>query len=247
MAHMTDQTIAVIASTMRSGSTLLKALLAEAEDISNLPETNFQKYHQHPGAGAALRELDDHPILVLKRPCWYQEVNSYPRLPNVDGVKTILLVRDAYETVVSLRKMTFRKMARLMAPLSNGFLTHRYWAAVMRQLTETQQRLGDATHLVRYEDLVADPIQTTGELFTFLGSQRSEGTDTYRPPEDYQWKWGQDDGGPKIKSLRVLPPKPHDYPDQALVKAIHRSTLAMEMRQRLGYPDLPVAPPPDHA
>ena len=33
--------IVVIASTMRSGSTLLKALLAEADDVLNLPETSF--------------------------------------------------------------------------------------------------------------------------------------------------------------------------------------------------------------
>ena len=244
---MTDQSIAVIASTMRSGSTLLKALLAEAQDISNLPETNFQKYHRHPRAAEELWTLDDHAILVLKRPCWFQEVKSYPRLPNVDEVKTILLVRDAYETVVSLRKMAFRKFAGIVGPWANRFLVQRYWAGVMRRMLEVQQQHPDSTMLVRYEDLVSSPVPTTAKLFAFLGSQQTAGTDTYSQPEGYQWRWGKDDGGPKIKSLRVQSPKPHGYPDRALLQAIHRSSLAMEMRQQLGYPDLPAPSPPSPA
>lgn len=236
---MSDQSIAVIASTMRSGSTLLKALLAEAADISNLPETNFQTYHRQPNAAEHLRRLDAHPILVLKRPCWFQEVRSYPRLPNVADVKTILLVRDVYETVVSLRKMAFRKLAGVLGPWSNRFLVQHYWANVMRRIQEVQHQHPESTLLVRYEDLVTDPISTTAQLFAFLGSQQSVGIDTYSPPEGYQWKWGQDDGGPTIKTLRVQSPKPHGYPDQALLRAIHRSPLALEMRQQLGYPDLP--------
>ena len=35
--------LVMIVSTMRSGTTLLKALMAEAEDVSNLPETKFTR------------------------------------------------------------------------------------------------------------------------------------------------------------------------------------------------------------
>ncbi|HAY83201.1 MAG TPA: hypothetical protein DCY79_25625 [Planctomycetaceae bacterium] len=236
---MSEPSIAVIASTMRSGSTLLKALLAEAPDISNLPETNFQKYHGHPQALEELGKLDEHPILLLKRPCWFQEVRRYPRLPTVDNVKTILLVRDVYETVVSLRKMAFRQFAGTLGPWANRFLIQGYWAGVMRRLNEVHEADGASTCVVRYEDLVRDPIATTASLFTFLGSERTTGTDTYSQPEDYQWKWGQDDGGPKIKTLQVQSPKPHGYPDRALLRAIHRSSLALQMRQQFGYSDLP--------
>ena len=64
------------------------------------------------------------PFAVLKRPAWYHEVFSYPRLPAVDSVKAIILVRDIYETIVSLRQMTFGKLATRMAPLVNGFLSN---------------------------------------------------------------------------------------------------------------------------
>ena len=73
--------IVCVASTMRSGSTLLKALLAEASDVSNLPEQNFQKFVSDAQAADKIAALDDNPIIVLKRPGWYNEIGSYPRLP----------------------------------------------------------------------------------------------------------------------------------------------------------------------
>ena len=48
---------------MRSGSTLLKALLAEAEDVSNLPEQNFQKFVGDAQAAETIARLDEHPIM----------------------------------------------------------------------------------------------------------------------------------------------------------------------------------------
>ena len=60
--------IVCVASTMRSGSTLLKALLAEASDVSNLPEQNFQKFVSDAQAADKIAALDDNPIIVLKRP-----------------------------------------------------------------------------------------------------------------------------------------------------------------------------------
>jgi len=41
------KTIVLIVSSMRAGSTLLKALLAEAPDVSNLPEFNFNAYAKY--------------------------------------------------------------------------------------------------------------------------------------------------------------------------------------------------------
>ena len=70
---------------MRSGSTLLKALLAEAEDVSNLPEQNFQKFVGDAQAAETIARLDEHPIIVLKRPGWYNEVGNYPRCPKWMG------------------------------------------------------------------------------------------------------------------------------------------------------------------
>ena len=124
-----EPSLVVIASTMRSGSTLLKALLAEAEDVLSLPETNFQN-PRIVGRVIEQHVANDPPIKLLKKPCWYQETKSYPRLPVEPGTKTVALVRDVYDTVVSLRKMTFRWFAPAFAPMVTSWLGRSYWTRV---------------------------------------------------------------------------------------------------------------------
>lgn len=226
-----------IASTMRSGSTLLKALLAVADDVSDLPEVNFQALADADGM-ERMRALSDRPILVMKRPAWFHEVASYPRLPPFPNRKTLLLVRDVYDTTTSLRKMVFRKAAPLTGSIGNRFFVHHYWAGVMRRLLE----LAEAPDclVIRYEDLVADPINETARLFRFIGSSRTQGTDTYNPP-GYAWRWGRDDGGQIIRSLKVRPPHPPDYRDTALLRCIQNDPDIPGLRERLGYGPLPAA------
>jgi hypothetical protein len=235
-----DRRVVVLLSTMRAGSTLLKALLAEADDVSNLPEINFQRFQSHSRSWQQIARLHRNPIIVLKRPAWYHEVLSYPRLPAVESVRAIILVRDVYETIVSLRQMTFGKLATLMAPLVNSYLVQ-YWARVTERLGNLDDELGDNASVVRYEDLVMDPIETTRALFAFIGSRRAAGVESYREPKTFQWQWGQDDGGPKIRSLRVQPPKAHDYEDRALLEVILRSQRVQRVRAHLAYPALPHA------
>lgn len=230
--------VVAIASTMRAGSTLLKALLAEAKDVSNLPEVNFQRY-AGGRRGAALTRLAAEPIVVLKRPAWYHESGRYPRLAESDpNWRAILLVRDAYETILSLRKMSFGRWADSVGSWANAFLRN-YWCEVTMRLINANERLGGRGRLVRYEDLVAEPLDQTAALFKFIGSQQAEGVDCYQSPKDYRWKWGQDDGGPKIKSLRVQPAKPHDYPDRKLLHGLASSDRVRQLRRRLGYAPLP--------
>lgn len=228
------RSVAVIASTMRSGSTLLKALLATAEDISDLPETNFQQFRGEQ-ARQRILELATSRIVVLKRPAWYHESKCYPRLPATE-VKAILLVRDVYETVKSLQKMTFRKAHAWFSPLVNSWLVG-YWANVMEQLLQLRGQAN--AKMIRYEDLTEQPIACTAELFAFLGSSRHEGADAYGKPEHYDWKWGKDDGGPNIKTLKVQPPKRHGYEDKKLLRTILKSDRTLQVRQQLGYSDFP--------
>jgi Sulfotransferase family len=239
-----NRQVVVLLSTMRAGSTLLKALLAEADDVSNLPEINFQQFRSRTRAWQQITALHPNRILLLKRPAWYHEVWSYPRLPEVAAIKALILVRDAYATIVSLRRMTFGKLAACMAPLVNGYMVQ-YWARVTERLGRLYDALGDEASIVRYEDLVAAPRETTRALFTFIGSRRTIGVASYREPENFQWQWGRDDGGPKIRSLRVQPPPPQRYADQTLLKAIRRSKRAQRVRARLTYPQLPGAPTRD--
>lgn len=226
--------IICVASTMRSGSTLLKALLAEAPDVSNLPEKDFQKFCGDSHAAQKLQALDDHPIIVLKRPGWYNEIGRYPRIPNVTGLKTVVLIRDVYATVESLRKMTFRQLAPWVGRLSDGWLARNYWAGITRSLIELHQDTNFETHLVRYEDLTANPIEETRKLFQFAGSSQSSGVDSYSQPDDFRWRWGSDDNSENIKSLKVQSRPPKAFSNRRLVQLMDDPKIR-ELRNELGY------------
>ena len=232
------KTIAVVVSTMRSGSTLLKALLAEGDDVSNLPEVNFQRF-QGSDAYQQIARLDARRIIVLKRPAWYQELRSYPQLPRVDDLRCVLLVRDVYETVLSLRKMTLGRAAAQLGPLLNGFLVNQYWYRITSTILRCRQQMPDAAQLVRYEDLVRSPVDETARLFSFLGSVRTAGTSQYHPPDAHSWKWGRDDGSDNIKSLQVQSPRDHGYRDRKLLACIRSSDRVGRLREALRYEALP--------
>lgn len=230
----TSNQIVCVASTMRSGSTLLKALLAEADDVSNLPEKDFQKFHRQPDAATVIQALDDHPIVVLKRPGWYNEIGRYPRLPNVEGLKTIVLIRDVYDTVESLRKMTFRKLAPWVGRFVDGWLAKRYWLGMTQELLNLYQQNGRDTHLVRYEDLTSNPIEETKKLFGFVGSSQTEGVDTYSKPDDFRWRWGSDDNSENIKSLKVQARPRRSQTNERLLQIMETPEIE-EFRRKLGY------------
>lgn len=228
-----EKTIALELSIMRSGSTLLKALMSAAPDISSLPETDFQKY-QSTNAASEIAALCPERIVVLKRPAWFNETRSYPRLPNVPEIKRVILARDVHTSVASLRKMAFRKLEGIIPRRVDNWLANGYWAPVYANLLERFPDNGQSNFWIRYEDLVSDPIEWTGKLFRFLGSERSEGTDSYPPPEGYDWKWGTDDGGDKIKSLKVQAPK---VPQSSLdiLQQVKDLPRVSEVRHRLNY------------
>ncbi len=233
------KSVVVLLSTMRSGSTLLKALLAQAPDVSDLPETDFQRFADG-GDPAALEALSAAPILLLKRPAWFNEVARYPRLPEVPGLRRIVLVRDAYENLLSLRRMMFRHLPFLVRTgLGNRFLGQRYWLGVNQRLVTLAAADPATTRLVRYEDVLRDPVGETAKLFAFMGSAQRDGVSSYGKPDGYEWKWGRDDGGEKIKSLQVQPPRPPVYDDPKLLAAIKDSAALQRLRQELRYPELP--------
>ena len=227
--------IVCVASTMRSGSTLLKALLAEASDVSNLPEQNFQKFVSDAQAADKIAALDDNPIIVLKRPGWYNEIGSYPRLPNITGLKTIVLIRDCYDTVQSLRKMTFRKLAGWVSGMTNGWLAKKYWAGMTESLLKLHNDDACDSLLVRYEDLTARPLEETLRMFDFIGSSQKTGVDSYSKPDDFRWRWGSDDNSDNIKSLTVQarPAKPQT--NQSLVELINSNERIKRLREQAGY------------
>ncbi|MBC2607410.1 sulfotransferase family protein [Pelagicoccus albus] len=240
MAETTQRTIAVELSTMRSGSTLLKALMSAAPDISSLPEINFSKFRSI-NAESQIHALCDERIIVLKRPAWFNDAGSYPKLPKVENSKQLILTRDVHTNVASLRKMVFRKFESSMPKgFVDRWLAKNYWSRAYDSLLRRFPNDLQKNFWVRYEDLVSDPITWTEQIFSFLGSERTEGVDSYPPPKDYEWKWGTDDGGDKIKSLKVqanpVPQKSLDILER--VKDIPRVAVT---RQRLGYTLFPTS------
>jgi len=233
-SYSVSRTIVIELSTMRSGSTLLKALMSAAPDISSLPEVNFSRY-RGADALARIHALCEERIIVLKRPAWFNDAGRYPRLPAVPDTLRLILARDVHTNVASLRKMVFRKLEPRMprGPIDR-WLAARYWSPAYDALLDRFPHGKAGNFWLRYEDLVAEPLDWTAKLFRFLGSEHQEGIDSYPAPVDYDWKWGSDDGGEKIKSLKVQAnPVPQSSMEiLARVQAIPRVAAT---RKRLGY------------
>lgn len=184
----------IIASAMRSGSTLLKALLAQAPEIEQLSEQRFQLPQNFFTVYGRLARLSKYPYILLKHPANFQDYQTYPILPKVP-YKMIILVRNPLDTLISVRKMQEVQQE----PKSVADLLH-YWKVVHQRLVKLS---GPNVRLIRYEDLVTQPESTTKELFAFIGSTLQEGVSTYKNPNKSHWEWGKDDGGEVIKKMEV--------------------------------------------
>ncbi len=234
----TERGYVVLASTMRSGSTLLKALLATAPDIAHLPENNFQKTLPSAKRRSELEKEFPEPFLLLKRPAWFHESSSYPRIPEDSQAKQIILLRDAYDTVRSVGRMLWgKKFDRFPGLAGQRLLARRYWVPITRNLVDHAERNPDRAVVVRYEDLLAAPEEETLRLFQFIGSSQAEGLRSYSTPETFKWKWGSDDGSPRIRTKEVQPPRPPSDEDRRRADTLNAIPEIAEIRKRVGYTD----------
>ena len=226
------RTIVLMFCSMRSGSTLLKALLAEASDVSNLPETDYRKhYYGNPYEFYYnVAQLSPKRIIVLKAPLWFTDINHDYKIPPLKCIKLIALYRDAYEVIKSCEKM----IVQVKFDTKTKEELVEYWCKTYEKITAIVQSFPSSTTLT-YEDLLQRPKDITKELFAFIGSRQKEGVKSYHKPDNYEWKWGSDDGGEKIKSMKVTAPETTIRDDQQLVKAIESSQHAQDLRKQLGY------------
>ena len=227
---------AALLSTMRSGSTLVKALLGSAPDIVHLPETNFRTILRSRTRQAALERAHPEGILLLKRPAWFNEAWTYPRMPGDPSVRCVVLLRDAFPTVRSVARMVAGKRGEQWTGLAGlRLLTRLYWAPVTRRLLAFAEGGEHPVAVVRYEDLLARPEEETLRLFRFLGSAQTEGVRRYGEPENAQWKWGRDDGSPRIRTREVQPPRPLGEADLRRKEALDRIPGVAALRRRAGF------------
>jgi len=78
-----------------------------------------------------------------------------------------------------------------------------YWAIIYQNIQKKINIDDKDVLLVKYEEIINNCIDTTSNIFKFAGCKNIHGTDHYSKPENYKWKWGSDDGGNVIKSLKV--------------------------------------------
>ena len=220
------KTMVLIMSSMRAGSTLLKALLGEAEDISHMPEVDYTQY----GANAyhLYRNtyfLSKKRIVVLKYPGVTAKL-----FPALDRIKIIVLVRDAHEVIQSLLKR--HKDTELKHMTKADWV--KYWCDIYQRILASADSMDANICFVRYEDLIKDPKMVTKKLFAFLGSRQKAGVDHYRKPQNFDWKWGSDDGGEKIKKLQIIQERSPERDDE-LQNVIESSEDARLLREKFGY------------
>jgi len=212
---------------MRTGSTLLKALLAEAPDVSKLPEivfTDIFKKNRHSTYFDVYR-LSGKRIIVLKEPIWFSFQDYI--CPPLKNIKVIILIRNPIDVTKSLEIRWKRKEYREFVD---------YWCRTYESILDNKYLMEHDRFFVKYEDLVENPETITKNLFSFIGSLQSEGVSTYNFPKDHQWKFGEDDGGEHIKSLKVqrISYKLTEE-DRELFEIINDSKRVSYLRDRFGY------------
>lgn len=214
-----------ILSSMRSGSTLLKALLATRKDISNLPEIHFSQIENISDSSA---------IKVIKAPAYYNEFDNYPGKIDID-VKIIVLIRNPYDTIMSLKKMNKEVGISENSSLNSFQTLFSYWYYLYINIFDEISNNKNNIIVIRYEELVTNPIQITHSIFKFIKCQDSIGTDEYDFPKNYKWKWGKDDGGELIKKLKVKDFKRNRDKKELINLLKHNEDRILELLKLYGY------------
>ncbi|MBW2046056.1 MAG: sulfotransferase [Deltaproteobacteria bacterium] len=225
-----------ILGSMRSGSTLLKALLAEAQDVSNLPEVKLGAYSVTYGKYTIfykLSKLSKKRVIIIKNPAFFY----CPRYPDIqiNRARIIVLFRDPCDTVISLQnviKLPFQ--SEEIKNLGNKELVN-YWVQVYENIVNNKKLMNNnRVVFVKYEDLLKEPEKITEKLFKFIGSKQRFGVASYKKPDNYEWKWGKDDGGDKIKTLKVLEKTKYDKNRRReVLKIINSSSRIKSLMARL--------------
>ena len=227
------KTVVVIFSSMRAGSTLLKALMGEAPDVSNMPETDYRTYYsQKNGFDERIYKLSNKRILVMKFPFAFNDMGTVWPCPQGRNVKAIVLIRDAYNVVKSIET---RSQVMQSAHMTKGDIVN-YWCECYESILKTLESGHVEAHIIRYEDLIKSPKRETKNVFQFIGSRKHAGVENYSKPKSFEWKWGLDDGGENIQKLTVIKSLAEPaLDDKELVEILSKSQRVHALRKKFGY------------
>ena len=193
------KTCVFIFSAGRSGSTLLKALIAEAPDTSHISEDRWMLFFLKRNRYVLYAHcyfLSKKRIIVCKRPMWFYNIRGKYPFPRLEDARVIILVRNPVDVVLSYCR-TFPKNAGQEKKVVE------YWIKVYGDIVKDGFLERQNSLLVRYEDLVRDPVRITEKIFTFIGSSQKTGVSTYQKPTTFEWRWCHDDTGKHIHALKV--------------------------------------------
>lgn len=206
-----DKEFIFIVSCIRSGSTLLKSLLCQHDEADYIPEFNFAKLYGLPENQVVeqLSALSEKRFIILKWP--HDDGFLIPLL----RAKVIFLFRQPIDTTRSIYRMYKSEKPKdlnssiNLPPFESSDVNFFKWCA-NRWMKTNGILLGSLdfqqhdVRMVNFDDLVRDPVSVTGSLFSHFGFKNTYGVSSYQmPTHDGAWTWGVDDGGEKIKSLRV--------------------------------------------
>ena len=223
------RTCVIVLSSMRTGSTLLKSLLGQAADVSLLDEFNFITYANHNRYFFhwLVSRLSDRRIVVLKKPFNNvpQDKSLYGRVP-LTGVLRIVLFRNPYETLLSLKAMQRKYGYREFGDQECVDYWCDTYEAIFTNTDTTRDTLG-----VRYEELTRQPAEVSQRIFRFMGSSHESGVERYG---SHDWKKGRDDDSDKIRSGTVQEARLADpQKDPGLYAAIQTSPRIAPLMERL--------------
>ncbi len=209
---------------MRSGSTLLKAILATRAEVTNLPETPRHIIH-------SILSNVTQKIIVIKRPRGYFFDDDYPGFFVKDTEKGIIIVRNPYDTVISLHKMNIINHWKRIFDFNEHTLLQ-YWKNTYERLLKLSNKKNIL--VTKYESLTKSPIEETSRIFRFVNTLDKSGTNVYNHPNKFNWKWGTDDGGELIKTLKVQY-STREFSNKKLIKLIRHDCLIQDILKRFGY------------
>jgi len=234
------KTIVVIVSTYRSGSTLLKALLGQAEDVSHLPEIFFSGGHwsrRFPRLYAyscyfQAYRASAHRIVVFKKPLGPNHlkkgVNHFENLPRL-SLRIIIMVRRPGDVISSIQKIP--------AEVGPGsFSRSELYEYLFHYYQFTNRLIQDTDYFfttVSYEELVAKPIEVTSALFSFIGSKHQKGVSDYQQDPGVLWTWGTDDGGALIRKMKVDSQSQKSVPGQNYLDLVRTSKTSRQFAQKI--------------